>query len=154
MQIHELSAAECAAVLSRSHLGHLACAHLEQPYIVPISFSFDAERTCLYTFSMVGQKIEWMRENPKVCVEIEEIAGKDHWTTVLVFGRYEELQPTPHHAEARKRAEYFFEQRREWWLPAAGRVLSREHDKVVLYSVEIDRMTGRRTVRDPPLTRV
>ena len=32
-----------------------------------------------------------MRENPKVCLEVEEIDGKDSWTTVVVFGRYEEI---------------------------------------------------------------
>ena len=58
---------------------------------VPISYSFDAARDCLYCFSAVGQKILWMRDNPKVCVQFEEIHDKDHWATVLVFGRYEEL---------------------------------------------------------------
>jgi nitroimidazol reductase NimA-like FMN-containing flavoprotein (pyridoxamine 5'-phosphate oxidase superfamily) len=42
---------------------------------------------CLYAFSTIGQKVECMRENPKVCLEIEEIADKNHWTTVLVIGR-------------------------------------------------------------------
>lgn len=148
MQIHELSVAECTAVLIRSHLGRLACAHFEQPYIVPIHFSFDAQRHCLYAFSMIGQKIEWMRDNPKVCVEVEEIDDKNHWTTVLVFGRYEELQRTPEHAEARARAEQSFDQRQEWWLPAAGHVRSREHEHMVVYSIQIDRLTGRRAVRD------
>lgn len=146
MQIHELSAAECTAVLTRSYLGRLACAHFEQPYIVPIHFSFDAQRNCLYAFSMIGQKIEWMRDNPKVCVEVEEIADKNHWTTVLVFGRYEELQRIPEHAEARARAEKLFDQRQEWWLPGAGHVRSRDHEHMVVYSIQIDRLTGRRAL--------
>lgn len=148
MQIHELSAAECADVLSRTHLGHLACARFDQPYVVPIHFSFDGNYNCLYGFAMAGQKIEWMRENPKVCVEVEDIADKNHWTTVLVFGRYEELQRTPEHAEARARAEELFQQRREWWLPAAGRVPSLVHDQAVVYSIQIDRLTGRRAARN------
>ena len=39
MLIHELSAEECAELLTRAHLGRLGCAHDGQPYIVPISFS-------------------------------------------------------------------------------------------------------------------
>ena len=88
MLIHELDADTCAEFLSRNYLGRLACALFNQPYIVPIHFSFDADRTCLYAFSVVGQKIQWMRKNPKVCLEVEEIVDKDNWTTVLVFGRY------------------------------------------------------------------
>jgi nitroimidazol reductase NimA-like FMN-containing flavoprotein (pyridoxamine 5'-phosphate oxidase superfamily) len=91
MRIYEVSPGECEEILLRSDLGRLACAREDQPYIVPIHFSFDATRKCLYAFSTVGQKIHWMRQNPKVCVEVDDIADKNHRTTVLAFGRYEEL---------------------------------------------------------------
>ena len=65
MRIHELSVAECEDVLARCDLGRLGCAHENQPYVVPIHFSFDSERKCLYAFSTIGQKIAWMRQNPK-----------------------------------------------------------------------------------------
>ena len=92
MRVHELTVAQCKELLGRASLGRLACARDDQPYIVPIFFSFDARETCLYGFSTAGRKIEWMRGNPKVCVEVEEIADKSHWTTVLVTGRYEEIR--------------------------------------------------------------
>lgn len=148
MLIHELTEDECAEVLSRIDLGRLGCAHFDQPYIVPIHFSFDAERNCLYAFSTIGQKVEWMRQNPRVCLEVEEIEDKNHWTTVLVIGRYGEIDRTPADAEARTRAERLFQERPEWWLPGAGQVRPREHPEVVLYRIEIDRLTGRRAARD------
>ena len=86
MLIHELSTDDCASVLRRNDLGRLGCAHFDQPYIVPIHFSFDEDRNCLYAFSAMGQKIDWMRDNPKVCLEVEEIADKNNWTTILVIG--------------------------------------------------------------------
>lgn len=150
MLIHELSTEQCAEVLSRSWLGRLGCARANQPYVVPIHFAFDAERKCLYAFSLVGQKIEWMRENPRVCLEVEEVLDKDHWTTVVVMGRYEEIHVAPAEAEARRRAEQHLQQREEWWLPAAGKVPSREHQHMVLYRINIDRMTGRRAARERP----
>jgi hypothetical protein len=146
--IHELTADECAAVLKQADVGRLGCARFDQPYIVPIHFSYDDERNCLYAFSTIGQKIEWMRENPKVCLEVEEIADKDHWTTVLAIGRYEEIDLSAEEAEARRRAAQFLQQRPEWWLPAAGKVPSREHHQVVVYRIQIDRLTGRRAARD------
>ena len=147
MLIHELDADTCAEFLSRNYLGRLACALFNQPYIVPIHFSFDADRTCLYAFSVVGQKIQWMRKNPKVCLEVEEIVDKDNWTTVLVFGRYHEMQRRPEDAEERRRAEQLFQLRHEWWLPGAGKVPSQEHHAMVIYRIDIDRLTGRRVAR-------
>ena len=147
MMIYELTAEECAEYLGRTSVGRLACALSHQPYIVPIHFSFDAERTCLYAFSMVGQKIQWMRKNPRVCVEVEEITSKNHWTTVLVFGRYHEISRNAKDSDDRQRVERLFQIRPEWWLPAAATVPSREHHDMVLYRIEIDRMTGRRAAR-------
>ena len=56
-----------------------------------------------------------MRDNPKVCVEIEEIRDKDHWATVLVFGRYEEILDSDSDSDARERALSLFQTRSEWW---------------------------------------
>ena len=148
MLIHELSPKECAEVLGRTNLGRLGCSRFDQPYIVPIHFSYDAERNCAYAFSTIGQKIEWMRENPKICLEVDDIGDKDHWTTVLVTGRYEEIHQATHAAEARRRAELFFQERPEWWLPAAAKVGSREHHDMVVYRILIDALTGRRATRD------
>lgn len=145
MVIHELSENECRDVLQRSHLGRLACVRRDQPYVVPIQFDFDGE--ALYFFATLGQKIVWMRENPHVCVEIEEIRDKYHWSTVLVFGRYEELR-RPEHAPARDRAMALFEQRAEWWLPGAAHFKPPEHHVPVLFRVKPDRVTGRRASRD------
>lgn len=149
MVIHELSTDDCANVLRRNDLGRLGCSRFDQPYIVPIHFSYDDERNCLYAFSTVGQKIDWMRENPKVCLEVEEIADKKHWTTVLVTGRYAEIHQAPDEADARRRAKQLFEQRQEWWLPATGKVASHEHPGIVVFRIQIDRMSGRRAARQP-----
>lgn len=148
MRIYELNAAECEEILARSDVARLACSRHDQPYIVPIHFSFDTARKCLYAFSTVGQKIDWMRQNPKVCVEIEDIADKNHWTTVLAFGRYEELSDSAADRAARNAAEQLFSKRPEWWLPAAAKVGPHEHHAMVIYRIQVDRMTGRRASRD------
>ena len=104
MRIHDLTTDECQAILEKTNLGRLACARANQPYIVPVFLYLDAGGSSLYSFSTAGQKIDWMRENPKVCVEVEDISDKDHWTTVLVFGRYDEISihgKTPTRAAAR-----------------------------------------------------
>jgi uncharacterized protein len=148
MLIHDLTADDCAGILTRTHVGHLACAKDGQPYIVPIHFSFDADQRCVYSVATVGQKIEWMRANPRVCLEVEDIADKDHWQTVVLSGTYNELGDAPGDAEARRRCHSLFEQRPEWWLPATAQRPPRELRAVVLYRIRIDRMSGRRAARN------
>lgn len=148
MVIHELTPVQCAEILRQTNLGRLACAHDGQPYVVPIIFSFDDERHCIYGFSTVGQKVRWMRENPLVCLEVDTIEDRNRWQTVIVFGRYEEIHDSPAEAAARRRAEALFQQRSEWWFPAAAKVGGSERHAVVVYRIQIDRMTGRRAARD------
>jgi nitroimidazol reductase NimA-like FMN-containing flavoprotein (pyridoxamine 5'-phosphate oxidase superfamily) len=143
MIIHELNEADCLEVLSRVHLGRLACEHDGQPDVVPISFYFDGT-AALYTFSTVGQKIQWMRKNPKVCVETDDIADRLHWTTVIITGTYEELSGAGHEEELR-RAYEFLRQRSQWWLPATGRLPNRDdHAEVVIFRIRIGSVSGRR----------
>jgi uncharacterized protein len=148
MLIHELSPQDCREIIRGAQVARLGCAHDDQPYIVPISYSFDAARDCLYCFSAVGQKILWMRDNPKVCAEIDEIRDKDHWATVLVFGRYEEILDSDSDSDARERALALFQTRTEWWLPGAAHLTARERQAVIVYRIQIERVSGRRASRD------
>jgi uncharacterized protein len=147
MLIHELNRAECLEILQRNSLGRLGYARFDQPYIVPIHFSFDPERNSIYGFSTIGEKVACMRRNPRVCLEVEEIVDKNHWATVLVVGRYREIQRHAREADARRRAEELFRARHEWWLPATAKLGSKEHEHAVIYRISIDRLTGRRAGR-------
>jgi nitroimidazol reductase NimA-like FMN-containing flavoprotein (pyridoxamine 5'-phosphate oxidase superfamily) len=146
--IRELTLAECVEVLERTHVARLACARHSQPYIVPISFYFDSDDTCLYSFSTLGQKIHWMRDNPQVCVEVDEIVDRFNWTTVVLNGVYEELRDRGDAARVEARAVQLFQARSEWWLPGAAKLAGRrEHDTAVVYRIRIMRMSGRRAAR-------
>ena len=89
---------------------------------MPIHFSYDAERTCVYAFSTIGQKIAWMRENPKICLEVDDIGDKDHWTTVLATGRYEEIQQARPRGRGPPAGGTPLSGAAEWWFPAAAKV--------------------------------
>lgn len=150
MIIHELTAAECEAFLRDATVGRLGCARHGQPYIVPISLYYGREERCLYGFSTVGRKIEWMRENPSVCVEIDAISDQYQWTSVLVMGRYEELDASDHQQQARQRALALFQQHSRWWLPGGAKLDSGgEHGAAVVYRIHISSVSGRRTARQP-----
>jgi len=94
MVIREMSREECLRVLAGARLARLACANENQPYVVPVSLAYDEATGCLYGFTTPGQKIEWMRANPLVCVEVDEVMAQDEWVSVIAKGRYEELAET------------------------------------------------------------
>lgn len=98
MVIREMSREECLQVLEGARLARLACASKNQPYVVPVYFAYHREpdgEAFLYGFTTEGQKIEWMRANPLVCVEVDKVTNPDQWVSVVVFGRYEELPDAP-----------------------------------------------------------
>ena len=145
MTIHELTEAECLDVLSRATVGRLACAHDDQPYVVPISLYFDGTAG-VYSVSRVGQKVRWMRDNPKVCVEADEITDRFHWTSVIVMGTYEELTGAGGEANKLRQVMELLQQRSQFWLPATADIEDQAgHSEVVIFRIRITALSGRRT---------
>jgi nitroimidazol reductase NimA-like FMN-containing flavoprotein (pyridoxamine 5'-phosphate oxidase superfamily) len=104
MVIREMSMEECLRVLAGARLARLACSHENQPFIVPVYLAYHEASQCLYGFTTLGRKVEWMRANPLVCVEVGDVAGYDQWVSVIATGRYEELPESPASDDARLRA--------------------------------------------------
>ncbi len=42
MEVNEMAAEECKAVLERASLGRLGCSYENQPYVVPVHFAHDS----------------------------------------------------------------------------------------------------------------
>ena len=130
-------------MLVNTQLGRLACAQGMQPYIVPVHFAYQNNR--LYSFSLLGRKIAWMRANPLVCVEVD-VMRREQWTTVVVFGRYVELSDTAEMRSERALALALLQQRANWWEPGTARI-TRTGTPLALvpifYRIDIMQITGR-----------
>jgi hypothetical protein len=181
MVIHEMTREECLQVLAETRLARLACAFENQPYVVPVYVAYYApagEEACLCGFATPGQKIEWMRANPLVCVEVDRVEGYDQWESVIVLGRYEELSepevgngerfPTRAESAAGRttvpdttgcRGEslmvhQILQAKGMWWEPGATAWAARtqrhpsEPFILVYYKVRIDQVSGYRATRD------
>lgn len=146
MLIHLMTTEECAAALASSDFGRLACARHDQPYVVPIHFAYDGEH--LYGVTTAGQKIHWMRSNPRVCIEVDERTSHHRWMSVVVLGRYEELRETPDFELARAHALELLQRREMWWQPASVVTAQREAGRPVFYRIHVTEMTGRRAEPD------
>ena len=150
MIIHELTIEQCRDMLAHTNIGRLGCARADQPYIVPVSFIFDRADDSIYSFSTLGQKVDWMRGNPKVCLEVDDIINSFNWMTVVVFGRYQEIGQSAEQSDVRRRAYDLLQQRRSWWLPGTAKTApDTEHHVPIVYRIHIEQMTGRNTSRRP-----
>lgn len=149
MRINKMGLQECRNLLARVGFGRLACARENQPYIVPVYFAYEPD--LLFGFSTMGRKIEWMRLNPSVCVEADEVLNRLNWASVVVLGRYEELPDTPEYAKERNQAQSSLEKQLRWWEPgyvasqARGR---RKPASPVFYRIHIEEVTGLRASPD------
>jgi hypothetical protein len=146
MRIDELNETECREILSRSSIARLGCSQNDQPYVVPVGIAYEAEY--IYVFATPGKKIEWMRANPKVCVQADEVTNQSDWTSVIANGEYQEL-PEPQFTDERNHARKLFEKRHHWWLNALAqrRIQMRDEEIIPLFfRIHVHSMTGLRGV--------
>ncbi|MGB9465497.1 MAG: pyridoxamine 5'-phosphate oxidase family protein [Candidatus Acidiferrum sp.] len=149
MLITKMRSKECRELLARLGFGRLACSSNNRPYIVPIYFAYDRER--LYCFSTQGQKIEWMRENPLVCIEADVIRSHDHWTSVVALGRYVEIPNTPENRKGWEYARSLLQKRSQWWQSGYTITQIRRQPTPpipVFYCILIEKLSGLRASPD------
>lgn len=130
-------------MLSRIGFGRLACAKDSQPYIVPINFSILAND--IVAFSTEGRKIDWMRGNPLVCLEVDEIETPQRWKSVIVLGRYHEVTEAAADEAEKVLIHETLQKRAVWWEPGyAKTVLQGEVRPLnpVYFRISIDTITG------------
>jgi uncharacterized protein len=141
--IREMSRESCLDLLARMHLGRLACVQESQPYVVPFYFVY--KNDFLYSFSTVGQKISWMRANPLICVEVDEIVNSQEWMSLVIFGRYEELPDTSEYQFELATAYNLMHERTEWWEPAYAKTILHGANRSlepVFYRIRAVKITG------------
>ena len=152
MRIIAISQEECSELLKRVSVGRLACSLDNQPYVVPVSFSYEPDR--IYIFSTVGKKIKWMRQNPKVCLQADEIGNSSNWLSVIVTGTYLELSEPQYHTAEREHARELLAQHPEWWripLSEARDRLLVSSMETVFFRIDIKSISGLRAEPEPTI---
>ncbi|HMC87283.1 MAG TPA: pyridoxamine 5'-phosphate oxidase family protein [Chitinophagaceae bacterium] len=133
-------------ILTSQVLGRLAVANSNQPYIVPVTYTYDGKY--IYGQTNEGDKLSILRNNPLVCFETDTMTDMGNWQCVLVFGEFEELKE----AEAEKARAILFD--RVFFLMTSSTLHGHEHGvsadiddgnriKTVMYRIKINRITGR-----------
>ena len=87
--IGELRPGEIEQILHEQVIGRIGCHARDRTYVVPMTYVYDG--SAIFGHTGDGLKIRMMRENPKVCFEVEDLGHLPRWRSVIVQGRYEEL---------------------------------------------------------------
>ena len=86
----ELTKQEIENVLQSQSVCRIGCLDGKYPYIVPISYFYDG--VFIYAQSREGKKINLMRKNQNVCIEVDMITSMTNWKCVIAIGKFEELK--------------------------------------------------------------
>lgn len=147
MIVKELNRDECSDVLSAARLARLACSRDGQPYVVPIHYAY--ADGYLYGFSMPGRKIDWMRENPMICVQVDDLGSSRNWRSVVVYGLYEELPDRIGSKRERDHAWSLLERHASWWEPGGLKPVPQPMATAsthLFYRIRITSMSGRQGI--------
>jgi uncharacterized protein len=87
----ELSRGESDEFLRGQRIARLGCHANGVTYVVPLIYAY--EEGAVVAVTTEGRKTAMLRENPRVCVEVDEYDadGKGSWRSVIAQGRCEEL---------------------------------------------------------------
>lgn len=142
----QLNDSQIRNILSSQVVGRLACTDGKQPYIVPVTYTYDGEY--IYGQTNEGTKLKILRKNPNVCFEVDMMTDMANWQSVIVFGKFEELKE----GEAGKARNILFG--RVFSLMTSSTIHTHEHEvmeklddsnriKYVMYRIKIIKVTGR-----------
>ncbi len=130
----ELTSTQIEDLLRTEVFGRIGCHAEGHTYVVPITYVYDGG--CVYGHSVVGTKIDMMRQNPEVCFEVEHVHDYANWRCVIATGVYEELDGV-----AARDAARVLQERLAHRLPSSlARPLPHELDPTD--TIDLDRSSG------------
>jgi hypothetical protein len=88
--ILEMSPSEIDEFVLSQKVGRVGCHVGGETYVVPVIFGWDGN--CIYVYTTEGKKVDMMRENQRVCFEIDEYLTSGGWRSVIAQGVFEELE--------------------------------------------------------------
>lgn len=133
----DLAREEIEDFLRGQRVARLGCHAGGETYVVPLIYAY--EDGAVVAVTTEGRKTAMLRENPRVCVEVDEYDadGSGSWRSVIAFGTYSEL--------AGPAIEPALALLRERFARAAGRTAAPRPlgEDVVVLRITLDDISGR-----------
>ncbi|HET7112656.1 MAG TPA: pyridoxamine 5'-phosphate oxidase family protein [Pyrinomonadaceae bacterium] len=132
-----LSDDEARKLFDLARVARLGCIVNGEPYVVPISCIL--EDNYVYSHSLNGLKISALRENPRACVQVDEIESDLSWRSAIAFGKYEEVTKPDERAEVLNKLFRVFPMLTPVESTIASDGLAQE---VIVFRIRIERLTA------------
>ena len=89
--MRELTPDEIEEFLLGQRIARLGCHAGGETYVVPVIYAYGDG--AVVTVTQEGRKVAMLRENPRVCVEVDEYDTdrRGSWRSVIAYGAAEEL---------------------------------------------------------------
>lgn len=132
-----LSNEEARQLFQSARVVRLGCIVNGEPYVVPINCHLEGDH--LYSHSLPGLKITGLRENPRACVQVDQIESDLQWRSAIAFGRYEEI------TKSNERADVLSGLLRKFPMltPVESAIaIDGSSPEVIVFRINIERLTG------------
>ena len=93
IEVEEMGNKEIEGLLKTIGYGHLACSRDNEPYVVPIHYVY--AKPYVYIYTTLGKKAEIINENPRICLQIEDVIDQKNWKSAIVYGTAEQVTDEP-----------------------------------------------------------
>ena len=136
--IKNLNENEARELLYDRKFGHLGCVlGSGEPYVVPVNYLFKDDE--IYIHCLPGQKLDALRANGKVCLQVEKIGKSCRWKSAIAFGEFQEVKRTNKKIEILKE----FSARFEHLTPVEAMIEEQWNlGGLVVFRLNIKRLTG------------
>jgi hypothetical protein len=128
---------EIRQLVDAARVARLGCIVNSEPYVVPINCYLEGDH--LYSHSLSGLKIAGLRENPRACVQVDEVETDSRWRSAIAFGKYEEITKPSERANVLSTLLRKFPMLTPVESAIAADGISPE---VIVFRINIERLTG------------
>jgi nitroimidazol reductase NimA-like FMN-containing flavoprotein (pyridoxamine 5'-phosphate oxidase superfamily) len=132
-----LNTDEARRLFQAARIGRLGCIVNGEPYVVPINYHLEGDS--LYSHSLPGLKISSLRENPRACVQVDEVESDLRWRSAIAFGKYEEITKPNERADVLTKVLARF----PLLTPVESAIaIDGARQEVIVFRINIERLTG------------
>lgn len=137
--IRNLTREECIQFLKENTFGYVGCNDGFNTYIYPTGYYFD-ERNIVCQ-SVPGSKIEIMRQNKRICFQVDSNYSHSNYKTIMILGEYSEIKDLSQRYNAIR---YFVHKmiHLETFQDQSTLIKQPKMIKPVIYRIIIDEITG------------
>jgi nitroimidazol reductase NimA-like FMN-containing flavoprotein (pyridoxamine 5'-phosphate oxidase superfamily) len=149
MTAKEMTEEEVKQFLTCARVGRLGLSIKGRPYIIPLGFACGDRKIFFHTCSK-GLKMQALRENPRVCFEVDEaLSDASMYKSVIVFGTAEILEDREEMIPYLQKLidKYRVPQTFEEYMNKPGRDREKEMKAVRICIINPTKMTGKKFLR-------